>query len=40
MSGRFLGLDDEALATYLLADLERAGAIVIREGVARPTMAA
>jgi glyoxylase-like metal-dependent hydrolase (beta-lactamase superfamily II) len=40
MSRRFLGLDDEALAGYLLADLERAGAIVIREGVARPAMAA
>jgi glyoxylase-like metal-dependent hydrolase (beta-lactamase superfamily II) len=40
MSQRFLGLDDEALAEYLLADLARARAITIREGVARPAMAA
>jgi hypothetical protein len=40
MSQRFLGLDDEALAGYLVADLARARAITIREGVARPNMAA
>jgi glyoxylase-like metal-dependent hydrolase (beta-lactamase superfamily II) len=40
MSTRFLGLDDDALAEYLLADLARAGAITIRDGVARAAMAA
>jgi hypothetical protein len=40
MSGRFLGLDDDALAGYLVADLERAGAITIRDGILRPAMAA
>jgi glyoxylase-like metal-dependent hydrolase (beta-lactamase superfamily II) len=40
MSQRFLGLDDEALAGYLLDDLARARAITIRDGVARPAMAA
>ena len=40
LSQRFLGLDDDALAEYLLADLARAGAIAIRDGIVRPTMAA
>jgi glyoxylase-like metal-dependent hydrolase (beta-lactamase superfamily II) len=40
LSGRFLGMDDAALARWLLADLERGGAIAIRDGVVRPTMAA
>ena len=40
MSQRFLGLDAAALAGWLLADLERAGAIAIVDGMARPTMAA
>jgi hypothetical protein len=40
LSERFLGLDPPALARWLLADLERAGAIVVKQGVARPTMAA
>jgi len=40
LSDRFLGLDDAALADWLLADLARAGAITIRDGIARPTMAA
>jgi glyoxylase-like metal-dependent hydrolase (beta-lactamase superfamily II) len=37
MSDRFLGLDSGALAAWLLEDLERGGAIVIRDGFARPT---
>ncbi len=40
LSARFLGLDDAALAEWLLADLARAGAVGIRDGVVRPTMAA
>lgn len=40
LSERFLGMDAPALAQWLLADLERAGAITIRDGVARPTMPA
>jgi hypothetical protein len=40
LSQRFLGLDDGALAAWLLADLERTGAIAIRDGIARPTMPA
>ncbi len=40
LSGRFLGLDDAALAQWLLADLRRAGAIAVRDGVVRPTMPA
>jgi len=40
LSGRFLGLDDARLASWLLSDLERAGAIAIRDGVVRPAMAA
>ena len=40
LSGRFLGLDPPALAAWMLADLERGGAIRISDGVAAPTMAA
>lgn len=39
-STRFLGLDDGALAAWMLADLERAGAITIRDGLVRPTLPA
>ena len=40
LSERFLGLDSPALARSMLADLEKVGAISIRDGVVRPTMAA
>ncbi len=40
VSERFLGLAPAALAEWMLADLERAGAIGIAEGVARPLMPA
>jgi glyoxylase-like metal-dependent hydrolase (beta-lactamase superfamily II) len=40
LSERFLGLDEAALAEFLLAELTRAGAVTVREGVVRPTMAA
>ena len=40
MSQRFLANRPAALADWLLADLERAGAIRIEGGVVRPTMAA
>ncbi len=39
-SRRFLGLDDAALAAWMLADLERAGVVAIRDGVVRPTLPA
>jgi hypothetical protein len=40
MAGRFLGARPAALAEWLLADLERAGAMRIEGGIVRPTMAA
>jgi glyoxylase-like metal-dependent hydrolase (beta-lactamase superfamily II) len=40
LSQRFLGLAPGALADWLVADLERAGAIAVTEGLVRPTMAA
>jgi glyoxylase-like metal-dependent hydrolase (beta-lactamase superfamily II) len=40
LSERFLGMDAAALARWMLGDLERAGAVAIRDGVALPTMAA
>jgi glyoxylase-like metal-dependent hydrolase (beta-lactamase superfamily II) len=40
LSERFLGLDDAALAQWMLDDLERAGAIRIDNGLVRATMAA
>ncbi|QJR14972.1 MBL fold metallo-hydrolase [Usitatibacter palustris] len=40
LSDRFLGLDNAALAQWLVADLERAGAISSAKGVIRPTMSA
>ena len=40
LSQRFLGLEDPELAHWLLADLARAGAITVSDGIARPTMAA
>jgi glyoxylase-like metal-dependent hydrolase (beta-lactamase superfamily II) len=39
LSRRFLGLDEAALAAWLLEDLARGGAIAIRDGVARAAMA-
>ena len=39
-SRRFLGLDEAALAAWMLADLERAGVVAIRDGVVRPTLPA
>lgn len=40
LSQRFLGLNPQALAEWLLPDLERTGAIAIADGLVRPTMAA
>ena len=40
LSGRFLGLDDDALARWLLDDLQRGGAVTLRDGLIKPTMAA
>ena len=40
ISERFLRMDATALATWMVADLERAGAITLREGMLRPAMAA
>ncbi len=40
LSQRFLGLGHRELAAWLLADLERSGAIAIRDGMATPTMPA
>jgi glyoxylase-like metal-dependent hydrolase (beta-lactamase superfamily II) len=40
LSQRFLAMKPQALAAWLVADLERAGAIAITEGLVRPTMAA
>ena len=40
LSERFLGLAPDALARWLLPDLQRAGAITIGDGVVRPTMPA
>ncbi|HEY2628443.1 MAG TPA: MBL fold metallo-hydrolase, partial [Usitatibacter sp.] len=40
ISQRFLGLEPDALAEWLLADLARAGAVSITDGVVHPTMAA
>jgi glyoxylase-like metal-dependent hydrolase (beta-lactamase superfamily II) len=40
LSERFLGMDAPDLARWLLADLERSGAVSVRGGVVRPTMAA
>ena len=40
LSERFLGLDPQALARWLLPELERAGAVAISGGIVRPTMAA
>jgi glyoxylase-like metal-dependent hydrolase (beta-lactamase superfamily II) len=40
ISERFLGMDPKALADWLLADLARAGAITVHDGIVRPTMAA
>ena len=37
MSDRFLGLSPADLATWLVGDLERAGALVSRDGIMRPT---
>lgn len=40
MAGRFLGARPAALSGWLLADLERAGAVRIEGGMVRPAMAA
>jgi glyoxylase-like metal-dependent hydrolase (beta-lactamase superfamily II) len=40
VSERFLGLPPAALAEWLLEELARAGAVVVADGVVRPTMAA
>ena len=40
VSGRFLGLGMEELAAWMLADLQRAGAIRVEDGQVRPTMPA
>lgn len=40
LSARFLHLAPEALAAWLLTDLERAGAITVAAGTVRPTMTA
>lgn len=40
LAQEFLGLDPAALAAWILPDLERAGAVTIRDGVVRPTMTA
>jgi glyoxylase-like metal-dependent hydrolase (beta-lactamase superfamily II) len=40
LSERFLHLSPRELAEWLVADLERAGAVAIVDGLARPTMAA
>jgi glyoxylase-like metal-dependent hydrolase (beta-lactamase superfamily II) len=40
LSERFLGRDAPQLARWMLADLERSGAVAIRDGIARPTMPA
>jgi glyoxylase-like metal-dependent hydrolase (beta-lactamase superfamily II) len=40
LSERFLGMEPAAMAEWMLADLERAGAVRIASGEVRPTMAA
>jgi hypothetical protein len=40
IGARLLGLDIPALAAWLLAELTRAGAIEVRNGIVRPMMAA
>jgi glyoxylase-like metal-dependent hydrolase (beta-lactamase superfamily II) len=40
LTDRFLGMDAAALAGWMLPDLVGAGAITIRDGIARPNMAA
>lgn len=40
MSGRFLGLEPEALAAWMVEDLQRAGAVRLEDGVLRPSMPA
>ena len=40
LSDRFLGMDAEALAAWMIPDLERAGAVTVRDGVLRPTSVA
>jgi len=40
LSGRFLGLEPPALADLILGDLARAGALSVRDGIVRPSMAA
>jgi len=40
LSRRFLGLDPPELGRWLLQDLEKVGAIAVRDGIVRPTMPA
>jgi glyoxylase-like metal-dependent hydrolase (beta-lactamase superfamily II) len=40
LAHRFLGMEVPALARWMLADLERAGAVTVRDGLVRPTMPA
>jgi glyoxylase-like metal-dependent hydrolase (beta-lactamase superfamily II) len=40
LAARFLRAQDRALADWMLEDLTRAGAVAIRDGAVRPTMAA
>ena len=40
ISERFLGMDPAALAAWMVPDLERAGAVAIRDGLLHPTMPA
>jgi glyoxylase-like metal-dependent hydrolase (beta-lactamase superfamily II) len=40
LAARFLGAQDRALADWMLEDLNRAGAVTIRDGLVRPGMAA
>jgi hypothetical protein len=40
LAAQFLALDPKAFADWMLADLERAGAVAIDDGLVLPTMAA
>jgi hypothetical protein len=40
MAERFLGGEPEGMAEWLVADLERVGAVSLRDGVLRPRMSA
>jgi hypothetical protein len=40
LSDRFLGMEPPELARWMLADLEKSGAVAIRDAIVRPTMPA